>query len=310
MLLQRAYPPLYAQNSAAIELSATAPTSSRNATSSSKDDHADDASLLLALSPSPNNNTSNASNTAATASESSTFAAENLKTTDKVPCGANKCYFASKYAGDVGYLVTPSFRRNATKQSERSWFKTLQLSWDLAQQLQDTYGIKHFLLGPPKNISISNPNLAKTLNRNLWSERQGKYYETDRYPMGSNAYIQKVKTAPVPNLLFGCLETKVDQFQRDVEDFSPLIAEKGLFSTTFAKELQKARHLIQNESCLITDFQALVDTQGIVYSIDLDRCFKSNNPNKKKTVSEKKMKSCFDALDTIERILLKSIALD
>ena len=227
------------------------------------------------------------------------FEPENLQRTDKVPCGANKCFFPLKSDPTIGYLVAPS-KRKSKEQSEQDWFKTLEASWELAEQLEHEYDIQQFLLEAPKNITISH-NLAALLNRNLWRESRAKFETKERFPEQSIAFIQKVSTAPTPNLLFGCAHSKVQQFQREVDKFIPLIRRKKRFARHFRKYMDQARAIMRKEPCLVKDFQVLVDTKGRLYHLDFDRCFIPDDPGAKRAISEEVTRSCMDALDDIEK---------
>jgi hypothetical protein len=227
------------------------------------------------------------------------FEPENIQRTDKVPCGANKCFFPLKSDPTIGYLVASS-ERNSKEQSEEDWFKTLEASWELAKQLEREYDIQQFLLEAPKNITISH-NLAARLNQNLWRESRAKFETKERFPEQSIAFIQKVATAPTPNLLFGCAHSKVKQFQREVDEFVPLIRRKKHFARHFRKYMDQARAIMRKERCLIKDFQVLVDTNGRLYHLDFDRCFIPDDPGAKRDISEEIASSCMDALDEIEK---------
>lgn len=129
----------------------------------------------------------------------------------------------------------------------------------------------------------------------------------ERYFVGSTVYVQKVRTAPMPNLLLGCANSKVKQFQRDVKEFIPLIEEKRRFAGNLKKNLEKARVMMHEEPCLVMDFQVLVDARGMLYHLDLDRCFEPNDSNARRAVSKEMTDACFDALVDIETTLLQSL---
>lgn len=236
---------------------------------------------------------------------SDAFDPENLQRTDRVPCGANKCFFPLKSDSSIGFLVAPS-ERLSKHQSKTEWFKTIEASWEFAEHLKSEHDIKHFLLGPPMNVTISH-SLAAILNQNLWRESKAKFLTKERFPEGSTAFIQKVKTAPTPNLLFGCANSKVQQFQREKDEFIPLIKRKRRFARRFTKYLKQAKAMIRKEPCLIMDFQLLVDTKGRLYHLDLDRCFALDDSSEKRAVSKEMADSCFQSLDDIEASLLQSL---
>ena len=237
----------------------------------------------------------------------SSFQPENLLLSNRVPCGANKCFFPLKSNPQIGYLVAPSKRKSdKERKSSTAWFRTLEASWQLAEYLENEYDIRQFLLEPPRSITVTN-HLASHLNRNLWRESQSKMLTKDRYPEGSTAFIQKVQTAPTLNLLIGCAPSKVRQFQQDVDEFLPSIERRNSFASNFKNEMRKARKLMKDEPCLIKDFQVLVDTKGELYHLDFDRCFMPGEAGTKRIISKELSDSCFEALDEIENRVQKAL---
>jgi len=226
------------------------------------------------------------------------FQPENLLLSERVPCGANKCFFRLKSDPNIGYLVAPSIRLSK-EQAETDWFKTLEASWQLAEYLVREYEIKQFLLEAPRNITITS-DLATHLNQNLWLESKARMQKSERFPEGSTAFIQKVQTAPTPNLLVGCAPSKVRQFRRQVDEFIPSIKRKKRFARRFTKYMRQARELLEQEPCLMKDFQVLLDIKGRFYHLDLDRCFMPGDVGTKRVISQDVADSCFEALEEIE----------
>ena len=246
------------------------------------------------------------------------FLPQNMKETDKFFCGANKCFFELRANDNIGYLATPSNRPYPSKQSEEAWFESLQASWDLEKQLEEKYGILHFALEPPTKVLISEE--FDGLNKKLWRDDKQEYARILRkrnskkyrlnFPPNSTAYIQKMKKAPTENLLIGCANSKVELFKKQVGDFLPLIDDRESFARQFKLNLDKARKIMKEETCLIQDFQVISDTEGQLYHFDFDRCFEPNEDSKasvKRDVSITKQAACFEALDDIERLFLKRL---
>ena len=246
------------------------------------------------------------------------FLPRNLKETDKIQCGANKCWFELRVNDNIGYLATPSKRPYPSKQSEEAWFESLQASWDLEKQLEEKYGILHFALEPPKKVLI--PKEFEGLNKKLWRDDKQEYARVLRkrnskkyrlnFPSDSTAYVQKMKKAPTQNLLIGCANSKVELFKKQVGDFLPLIDDKKRFARQFKINLDKARKIMKEETCLIQDFQVITDTQGQIYHFDFDRCFEPYDNSKahvKRDVPISKQTACFEALDEIEKLFLERL---
>jgi len=224
-------------------------------------------------------------------SDSPTFSAENIQRPDNVPCGSYKCFFGVRSHPDIGYLVTPSKMNLQHPKSEAAWLKVLDATWDFAQRLEKEYGIEHFLLGAPETISVSS-KLAQHLRK-------------DRYEKGSKAYIQKVKKAPFPVLKIPCNDDKAHPFQSKLIKFLPFVKQKKEFASEFKKGWYEMRRMLRQETCLINDFQLLLDTKGKLYHIDLDRCFEVGDTITERNVGESYTDECFETLDGIEAAILQ-----
>ena len=228
------------------------------------------------------------------------FRRKNLDVSKRVPCGANKCFFRLNTDPNVGYLVQPEVFRYDKGKTPSQLFQTLEVSWEFAEQLRRDYNVTHFLLEPPSKVRTSK-RLASTLNSNIWSEAHGTKFDTDRFPKGSNVFVQKVRLAPEPNLIVGCTATKRAQFQRNVDEFLNQVKDKDSFSRRFSNNLSLTRMLLKKEVCLFKDFQVMLDTEGHLYHLDFDRCFASREPEEKITVRKSSATRCRKTLDDIER---------
>jgi len=228
------------------------------------------------------------------------FQLKNLDTSRRVPCGANKCFFRLNTDPTIGYLVQPDVFRYDKQTSPDQLFRTLEVSWELAEQLRTKHDIKHFLLEPPNKVKI-NKKLAKQLNANIWSEARGVQYDEPRFPKGSTAFIQKVRLAPEPNLIIGCTSSKRAQFQRSVDVFLAQVIDKKAFARQFAGDMRLTRMLLKEEPCLFKDMQVLVDTEGRLFHLDFDRCFSSRDTHQKRTEKKSRVNHCLRTLYNVER---------
>ena len=131
----------------------------------------------------------------------------------------------------IAYLV-------ATEEHSSGYSKRLELAWQQAQQLERDYNIKHFLLGPPQQVKVSK-DLARRLRHNLYVEKsrvmlKGKQLWR-RYQKGTIVHVQKVQLAPKNHLLLGCVDSKIQAFQKDWPSFSTLVK----FRQSFCQELSQ-----------------------------------------------------------------------
>lgn len=242
-------------------------------------------------------------------SDDSIFGPDNLDSASKhVPCGEYKCFFQSKGDQSVGFLVAPSIRK---KNTNFQWFGTLQSGWKLSQELQNQYGIQHFLMEPPIKVKVSS-KLAKRLNKHLYSEKKSRLIrgkKSSRFPKGSTAFVQKVKTAPKRSLLLGCGGSKIDMFKRNMKNFVKDIKYQESFEQNFQHGLDTAKEMLQKEPCLTKDFQALVDDKGNFHHLDFDRCFKPDAPDEKYEISQEESRDCLKALDNLDKRLQSKLSI-
>jgi len=205
-----------------------------------------------------------------------------------------KCFFPSISAkgddGEEGYLIQHS-KRNQTKTYEK-W----QRIWERAEEMTLSYnGTRHFLLAPP--LMPVDPPLAvlKRLNAMVF----GPGRTNDHYFGKTKAYngtrgarsnvgfiVQRVKTAPTPGLICRCYffsgkkkkkgeegRFKFDDLSASTDKFRLAVSDKNMFMSTFKIELQRTITLLADTSysSLFKDFQFLLDVQGRIHHIDLDR---------------------------------------
>jgi hypothetical protein len=231
------------------------------------------------------------------------FQADNICTTNQVPCGKEKCFFRTKSNDTIGYLVA----RSSHKENRKGRFESLQAAYALAQNLTNTHNAQHFLKAPPVQIVIS-PQLATRLNQNLWSEKGQRPFKTERYQVNTTAFIQRVQVAPSPHLLIGCVESKMGPFQTQLGSFMQQVTKKEAFLKTFQRSFKNVRKLIFDvEPCLIKDFQVFMDTTGNLYHLDFDRCFSPESATKKYTSpADLEEAPCRETLVEIEKRITRA----
>ena len=209
--------------------------------------------------------------------------------TQRGSCGMTKCFFASARGGGggkEGYLIQHS-KRNQTKTYEK-W----QRIWERAEELTSSHnGTRHFLLGPPL-MPVDPPlEVLKKLNAIVFGPgRTNNHYfgKTKRYSAKSNVgfIVQRVKMAPTPSLISRCYffggkkkkegeegRFKFDDLSASTEKFRLAVSDENAFMSTFETELRQTIKLLADKrySGLWKDFQFLLDTQGRIFHIDLDR---------------------------------------
>ena len=254
-------------------------------------------------------------------------------------CGMNKCFFRRPTAetaeidkggisssnSNVGYLMATN--RNCNFDMKKAYNLVSRLTKDHPEI--PSFDIEN---EPPEFIRSLDPHYADLLNNaNLMNTDGTKKVEFAR--PNATICIQRMRIAPEPNLVFGCIGPKYNHFEKAIQSF---IAEHVLMGTVNVStsiqgvhetmnttatgatsnattELPAAldsfidtfrRNMLVNANstmrgdydCLTSDFQLLVDKHGNVYHIDVDRCFThkaQNRPN-----NENIRRSCLRNLQT------------
>ena len=189
--------------------------------------------------------------------------ADDLVRSTRIPCGKEKCFFVSVTGETQGYLIARTSR--STDGSDK--YNRLVEGWQLATRLEQEYHIQHFLVSPPEMVPVSD-HLAALLNQNLWFETQdlpvelvGNKKPKARFPPYSQAYVQKVQVAPTPNLLLACAHSNRPHFERHLHQFL-LTVHPTKFMTTFSKNLNKTRELLDKGTLYDEGFSSLDGSRG------------------------------------------------
>ena len=87
-----------------------------------------------------------------------------------------------------------------------------------------------------------------------------------RFLSGSNLTLIKSRVAPAPSLLFRC-SRNLTSYQ--LEDFVVAVADRKSFHRRLRAELDLVERVLAAKEWVARDFQALVDTRGNLYQIDV-----------------------------------------
>ena len=185
-------------------------------------------------------------------------------------------------------------------------FETIQAGYNLAQNLTQQYGSKHFYMSPPMNLTVDK-SLAKQLNQNLWSEkrqyrlRNSTRFEEDECHLCAKGTFGTHTQSFAWNTV---LQTRVVETYATKVSFRHV---KSSFLQRFQTNIQQQKSLIQSEPCLANDFQVLVDTRGNFFQLDLDRCFVPGT-SIKQNITNEELTECLQAIDSIEKQVKKAIS--
>ena len=199
----------------------------------------------------------------------------------------------------VGYLVAnpPPLRvcpkidhqkLNNTAYCQAWAFAMWNRVWKFAQELRERFGVKHMLLGPPQLATLPEEQAAR-LNKNLtavFPMVDGRAHPLARYPAGEEVTVQAVRECTWPScIMVGCRSEKLPSFTGGalLEGFIAHARHGAVQSSTNATMLvQRMKQsfalvaaAVKAHPCLKLDFQVFLRSDGGVFNIDLDRCFKN-----------------------------------
>mmetsp|Transcript_37561 Transcript_37561/g.81842 ORF Transcript_37561/g.81842 Transcript_37561/m.81842 type:complete len:376 (+) Transcript_37561:196-1323(+) len=224
----------------------------------------------------------------------------NLDLSRKGSCGLSKCFYHSSLKDDEGYLVARS--KNGTRYHERLhrvWERAEQMS-KLGVEVDDERGEndgtvggrgRHFFLEPPLNVAYPSRSTLKQLNKMTHGPGKSRHYygNLQLYNAevlrrgGATLVVQKVRVAPAPNLICRCYffrggdrergRFKLDDLSSNRDEFRSAVQSREAFMATFLDELKRLARLVADDyfSRLFYDFQFLLDAEGRIHHIDLDR---------------------------------------
>ena len=180
-------------------------------------------------------------------------------------CGATKCYFSQpqRHGEAVGWLI-----RQSGLQDISDWTD----AWDLAQDLQAQFGVCHLMLGEPKQRHLTSDK-AEQLNGNLFHMVLEHDINADRYKEGT-VIMQPVRPCPWPEcIMIGCGRHKYDKWKEDLPEFLQGVEDPARLLRAMEESVRSSNAMMAETKCLEPDWQALLSDDGVIFHIDVDRCF-------------------------------------
>ena len=233
-------------------------------------------------------------------------------------CGRKKCLFpvvvqsAKKYdkvatatntATSKGYLIS----NGDAKQYQRAFD-----AWRYAKYLEHHYSLRQTLLDKPVLFNVS-ADLAKNhLNVDFSDSGRLGYQNSTRQFEAGPAIAQPVQIVAKPWILVGCygryessvkkLERFVSKVMKDVVVEVDATATKQHFLDNFAHDLNQTETILQESEveCLYHDFQLILDAEGRLVHMDLDRCLaqvRRNDGKGKITMDDQRL--CRDQMHSL-----------
>lgn len=220
------------------------------------------------------------------------------------PCGVFKCMFRSKRSSQLGYLVAQTTRNSKNGHGSKK-FQALQMGSDMATKLQANYGLRHMFLAPPEKLDCpQSTDCIQALNKRTTSSihRPGNSFKTflpiESGKPWTKLLVQPVQVADGPILQFGCNEKKLEDTKYSLQTYinNVAVGDPDAFEGRLRKDVNSTIRALLAEPCLLVDFQVLLDGQGRLIHLDLDRCFESGK--KIPVASFKKGKEKFERCET------------
>ena len=202
-------------------------------------------------------------------------------------------------------MANPHQQKRSVACCQGEAFVLWNRTWTFAQELQERFGVKHTLLGPPHLATLPEEQ-ATRLNSNpsyfpfSFFRWDSDNHETRRnvtypppYPPGKEVTVQAVRACTWPScMVVGCASQKLPSFQKGprLEGFIAHARHEAVRSSThlkyklvqgFKQNFALVAAAVKAHPCLKLDFQVFIRSDGGVFGIDLDRCF--NDPNYKRS---------------------------
>ena len=200
-------------------------------------------------------------------------------------CGRKKCLFpivkashqtngkvASSSTSSEGYLLS----NGDAKQYQRAYD-----AWRYAKYLEYHYGLRQTLLDEPIPIEISSHVAQTHLNVDFSDSGRLAYQQSTRQFEAGPAIVQPVRIVSDPWILLGCYgryESSVKKLERFLakmlDGHEKEVDTRERFLANFAHDLNQTETILMESEveCLYHDFQVILDSQGHLIHIDLDRC--------------------------------------
>jgi len=225
-------------------------------------------------------------------------------------CGNWKCYYKSSSHPGFGYVIGSNSRGRG------SWnlTKALTEAYQLAQKLQDSFGLRHFFQSPPITFPCSQ-TLKDGLNNRQVQLFLKKYGHTGKKPFGIAAVknkpcqvvVQVVREAPEPNILVQGYYDDFDTFANEVRLVDPFlknhVANVSKFLEQFRNDWNRTVLAYQTFPKLYRDFQFLLDSEGFIWQLDLDRVNEKKHKKHKVTQQQFEEKLIYPFFRFLKRIV-------
>lgn len=199
------------------------------------------------------------------------------------PCGRRKCFFPRQSDPSRGYLVggrSGSSWRGTRRGFQEYYRSRLKQVHEFAAELEREHGVQHFYDSDPFVEPFVPPYFAARIDPRL----------RGRFPPGAILEVQPVRTAPPSATVFKCwneedgkvgpLVSRSNSARPGSEDRRADERDSPGYREALRVGLERTIDLVGAVPALTFDFQVMLDEEGMVYQLDLDRAFRifQSNP--------------------------------
>ena len=143
--------------------------------------------------------------------------------------------------------------------------------WEAYNYLSKNYNRHNFLLDPPYEQNVSEA-FAYKLNSLASAHSSNHKGGGDRYLSDHPVVVQKVKRAPDKSIMIRCNMNDQHKMQNDLRNLlASMSGNKQSFAQQLRKGLTTAIDVMEQEPWYANDWQALLDTNGMIVDIDVSR---------------------------------------
>jgi len=226
-------------------------------------------------------------------------------------CGLRKCAFRSKAnPQSIGYLLSTNEYSDAIK------------TVTYANRLTKEFGIRHTYLAEPQSTAVNSNNansnapflcnnvnddprnhqpLGEDFANELNNARSPNPY-LKTFKAHHHLVLQPISIYPSGSVLFKCSTKILKKAQKEVKGWPRFVSTTAFehFEAKLRSDLDTTLQLLQSKlgKCLHNDFQLVMDTEGGILHIDLDRCFERQN-KKDKANNHKCTQKLVDFVDSL-----------
>ena len=193
----------------------------------------------------------------------------------KINCGKYKCLFRQKRDHqrenigrdnyEIGWLVGSTCRKHQFEAE-------MELAWKLAQQLRSTYQTNHLFLEAPRRVMVTPSALELFSSDRAYTANQRECEKDPMYLRWNFTIVQKVKIAPNPMLVIKVSQRNSWKYSLR-QFFRNKVVNKSSFLRTLREDIGPALYATEGVPLLGHDFQIIIDGEGNIYQLDLDRAF-------------------------------------